>query len=121
MAYLILIFNPLKSLWRIEQETLGAKDRANFENYLLSVALQGTLIAYYINSFFLSLQYLWFVYFPIAYAVGLRRIYEREIILRDAIAAPPELAEMHVGDDLKGTLWSRRQKQLPPLVPPAAS
>ena len=113
LAYLILIFNPLKALWEIEKKTLGAKDRANFENYLLSVALQGTLVAYYVNSFFLSIQYLWFIYFPIAYAVGLRRIYEREQLIQAAVEAPPELAALHVGDELKGMLWRDRQRQVP--------
>jgi O-antigen ligase len=117
MAYLLLIFNPLKSLWRIEQETVGAKDRLNFENYLMSVALQGTLVAYYVNSFFLSLQYLWFVYFPIAFIVGLRRIYEREMELRAAVEAPPELANLHVGDELKGALWRDRQRKAPASPP----
>jgi hypothetical protein len=79
--------------------------------------LQGTLMAYYVNSFFLSIQYLWFVYFPIAYAVGLRRIYEREQELRAAVEAPPELAALHVGDELKGKLWQARQKRPPVTVP----
>lgn len=118
MAYLLLIFNPLKSLWRIEQESLGKKGRDHFENYLLSVALQGTLMAYYVNSFFLSLQYLWFVYFPIAYVVGLRRIYEREVELRAAVEAPPEIAALHVGSELKGALWRDRQRTNPSLPPP---
>ncbi len=117
MAYLLLIFTPLKGLWRIEQATLNARDRLNFENYLMSVALQGTLVAYYVNSFFLSIQYLWFVYFPIAYAVALRRIYEREQELRAAVEAPPELAALHVGDELRGKLWQLRQKRPPVTIP----
>jgi O-antigen ligase len=121
LAYLVMIFYPLKALWRIEQQTLGAKDKVNFQNYLLAVALQGTLTAYYVNSFFASIQYLWFVYYPLAYAIALRRIYEREEILADAVAAPPQLAQLHVGDDLKGTLWRDRQKSLPhaATVPPS--
>ena len=75
-------------------------------------------MAYYVNSFFLSLQYLWFVYFPIAYVVGLRRIYEREVELRAAVEAPPELAALHVGSELKGALWRDRQRQNSSLLPP---
>ena len=111
LAYLILIFNPLKSLWQIEQETVHAKGRANFENYLLSVGLQAALLAYYVNSFFLSLQYLWYVYYPVAYAVGLRLIYEREKALQQAVDERDELAKLHVGDELKGSLWRDRQRR----------
>ena len=109
LAYLVLIFNPLKSLWQIEAETVRARDRQDFENYLLSVALQGTLVAYYVNSFFASIQYLWFVYFPIAYAVGLRRIYEREQAIRANVDAPAHIAEFRVSDENTGTLWKARR------------
>ncbi len=108
LAYLALIFNPLKALWQIEAETLGACDRRAFENYVLSVGLQATLVAYYANSFFGSIQYQWFVYYPIAYAVGLRLIYERERMIREQVIAPAHLAEFHVGDEARGTLWKAR-------------
>ncbi|MBI1765623.1 MAG: O-antigen ligase family protein [Acidobacteria bacterium] len=108
LAYLVLIFKPLKALWKIEAETVGARDPQDFENYLLSVALQAALVAYYVNSFFASIQYMWFVYFPIAYAVGLRRIYEREQAIRTQIDAPAHLADFHVGEEDKGTLWKAR-------------
>ncbi len=108
LAYLLLLFNPLKALWRIEAETVGARDRRDFENYVLSVGLQATLVAYYANSFFASIQYQWFVYFPVAYAVALRRIYQREQAIREQIAAPAHLADFHVGEEDKGTLWDAR-------------
>lgn len=108
LAYLILLFNPLKALWRIEAETVSARDRRDFENYVLSVGLQATLVAYYANSFFASIQYQWFVYLPIAYAVGLRRIYLREQTIREQIEAPTHLADFHVGDEDKGTFWKTR-------------
>lgn len=109
LAYLVLLFNPLKALWKIEKETVGERDRRSFENYVLSVGLQATLVAYYANSFFASIQYQWFVYYPIAYAVGLRLIYEREQMIREQVNAPAHLAEFHIGDEAKGTLWKARQ------------
>lgn len=108
LAYLILLFNPLKALWKIESETVSARDQRDFENYVLSVGLQATLVAYYANSFFASIQYQWFVYFPLAYAVGLRRIYQREQAIREQVEAPAHLADHHIGDQDKGTFWKTR-------------
>jgi putative inorganic carbon (HCO3(-)) transporter len=127
LAYLILIFNPLKALWKIEQETAQAQGQKQFETFVLSVGLQGTLVAYYANSFFSSIQYLWFVYFPIAYAIGLRIIYEREQMIRERVQAPEHLAEHHVGEQATGAIWLQRQpgrlrasdKTLPEAAPDA--
>jgi putative inorganic carbon (hco3(-)) transporter len=109
LAYLVLIFYPFRELWKIEEETLRGHDRKQFETYVLSVGLQGTLVAYYANSFFSSIQYLWFVYYPIAYAVGLRLIYQREQAIRARVKAPEHLAEHHVGEYATGALWLQRQ------------
>ncbi len=108
LAYLLLLFNPLKALWKIESETVSALDRRDFENYVLSVGLQATLVAYYANSFFASIQYQWFAYFPLAYAIALRRIYQREQTIREQVSAPAHLAAFHVGDEDKGTFWKTR-------------
>jgi len=109
LAYLVLIFYPLKALLKIEAETLQLKERKQFEIYVLSVGLQGTLVAYYANSFFASIQYLWFVYYPIAYAVGVRLLYERERMIRENIQAPERLTEHYVGDQATGAIWLQRQ------------
>jgi len=86
-AYLLLIFAPLRSLRRIEHEiadqgpSVGANDpRRNRtrETYLLCIAMQGVLFAYIVCSFFGSIQYQWFLYYPVAYAIVLRRIYGAE-------------------------------------------
>lgn len=123
LAYLVLLFNPLKALLKIEQDTVGARDRRDFENYVLTVGLQATLVAYYANSFFASIQYMWFVYYPVAYAVGLRRIYQREQTIREQINAPASLAEHHVGDQASGTLWKERQRErrFPAVAQPVAA
>lgn len=74
-AYLVLIFYPLRSLSRIEKElfpTAGV-DRV----YYLVVATWAAIIGYVVSSFFASVAYLWFVYYPIAFAIGLRRLIPR--------------------------------------------
>jgi O-antigen ligase len=121
IAYLILIFAPLRTCRAIERETKPGEDRAapieergskleergarseergearrrsaifdprsaifdsaaarRRELYLLSVGLEATLYVYILCSFFASIQYLWFLYYPVAYVVALKRIKEAE-------------------------------------------
>lgn len=78
IAYLIMILAPLRGLARIERETLRAMSLNNLDMRYLSIGLQAVLVAYLVNSFFLSVQYLWYVYYAIAYAVALRQIYAAE-------------------------------------------
>ncbi|HEX8119236.1 MAG TPA: hypothetical protein VF521_18300, partial [Pyrinomonadaceae bacterium] len=49
------------------------KERAAF--YYLSVAFQASLVGYMVTSFFASVAHLWYVYYLVAYAVCLRRLY----------------------------------------------
>jgi O-antigen ligase len=82
IAFLVLIISPLKSLRKIER---GVKDDANSptfdqspqrqELYYLSVGLQAVLVTYIVCSFFSSNQYFWYLYYPVAYTVALKRIY----------------------------------------------
>jgi len=87
VAYLVLIFAPLRSLRRIERETAGPEQKAsvrirpvnpNQATHFLSIAIQAMLFAYVVCSFFGSVEYQWFLYYPVAYAVALRRIYASE-------------------------------------------
>jgi O-antigen ligase len=94
VAYLMLIFAPLRSLRKVERETSNGDSRVfgkdpaqtrKREMHLLSIALQSVLFAYIVCSFFGSIQYQWFLYYPVAYAVVLRRIhgFERSTSLTD--------------------------------------
>jgi putative inorganic carbon (hco3(-)) transporter len=74
--YTMFVVTPLKRLGQIARETLVA--RANSRYYYLAVGLQASLLAYLVSSFFASVAYLWYVYYLVAYAVCLRRIYESE-------------------------------------------
>jgi O-antigen ligase len=78
LAYLILILAPLLGLSPIEREMRTISARKDLEARALSVGLQAALIAYIINSFFISSQYLWHLYFAAGLAVAWRRIYATE-------------------------------------------
>lgn len=74
VAYMILLISPLRKLGAIERQTLSSR---NFPwIYCLSIGIQASIAGYLVSSFFSSVAYHWYVYYPIAYAIGLRRIYQ---------------------------------------------
>jgi O-antigen ligase len=75
-CYTMFIVTPLKKLGQISRETFEA--RRNSHYYYLAVGLQAALVGYMVCSFFASVVYLWYVYYLVAYAVCLRRLYESE-------------------------------------------
>src|SRR5882724_5899422 len=75
-CYVMFIVTPLKKLGQIARETFDTRRDSRF--YYLALGLQASLIAYLISSFFLSVAYVWYVYYLVAYAVCLRRLYESE-------------------------------------------
>jgi O-antigen ligase len=78
LAYLAVILAPLSGLNRIEMRTIKSRARDDLDAKHLSIGLQAVLIAYAINSFFLSIQYLWYLYYAAGFAVALRLIYAAE-------------------------------------------
>ena len=75
-CYVMFIVTPLKKISQIARETFATRRDSRF--YYLALGLQASLIAYLISSFFLSVAYVWFVYYLVGYAVCLRRLYESE-------------------------------------------
>jgi O-antigen ligase len=73
--YIMFVVTPLRKLGQIARETIG--QRAD-SRYYLAIGLQASLLAYLVSSFFASVAYLWYVYYLVAYAVCMRRIYESE-------------------------------------------
>ena len=73
-AYLILLIWPVRKLDLMEKELFKAGDRSWL--YYLSIGIQASIVGYMVSSFFSSVAYQWYVYYPIAYAIGLRRIYQ---------------------------------------------
>jgi O-antigen ligase len=100
LAYLIIILAPLRGLAKIERERVKPGARADLEAKYLSIGLQAALIAYMINSFFLSIQYLWYLYYAAGFAVALRFIYAAE---RAAQANEGKAAASHQFQT--GNLW----------------
>jgi O-antigen ligase len=76
ICYTMFIVAPFRKLGQIVRETLGPSMRTNA--YYLAVGLQASLLVYLGASFFASVAYLWYVYYLVAYAVCLRRIYESD-------------------------------------------
>jgi len=74
--YIMFIVTPLRRLGQIARETFAT--RSNSRYYYLAIGLQASLLAYTVSSFFASVAYLWYVYYLVAYAVCLRRLYEAE-------------------------------------------
>lgn len=74
--YTMFVVTPMKRLGQVARETLTT--RASSRYYYLAVGLQASLLAYLVSSFFASVAYLWYVYYLVAYAVCLRRMYESE-------------------------------------------
>jgi putative inorganic carbon (HCO3(-)) transporter len=75
-CYTMFIVTPLKKLGQIARETFDTRRDSRF--YYLTLGLQASLIAYLVSSIFLSVAYVWYVYYLVGYAVCLTRMYESE-------------------------------------------
>lgn len=76
IAFVIMIVSPFRKLAAIERQM---SDREDFSwIYIYAVGIQASLVGYMVSSFFLSVAYGWFAYYPIAFAICLRRIYQTE-------------------------------------------
>lgn len=73
ICYMALLIIPFRRLGAIESELFEENNRNWI--YYLAIGLQASIAAYMVASFFGSYAYNWFVYYPIAYSVALRRIY----------------------------------------------
>jgi putative inorganic carbon (hco3(-)) transporter len=73
-VYVVLMISPIRKLAAIERQMFDREDASWM--YFLSIGLQASIIAYMVSSFFGAVAYNWYVYYPIAYAICLRRIYQ---------------------------------------------
>jgi O-antigen ligase len=76
VLYTMFIVSPLRKLSTIVRETVAVRQTSSF--YYLGLGLQASLLVFMVSSFFLSVAYVWNVYYLIGYAVCFRRIYEAE-------------------------------------------
>ena len=74
VLYTMFIVTPLKRLRQIERETSNKRRHAGY--HYLTIGVQASLVAYMVNSFFASVAYHWYVYYIVAYAICIRRIYD---------------------------------------------
>ena len=71
--YIIFIVHPLRKLRMIEREMFERNENSRY--YYLAIGLQASLIGYMVASFFAAVAYQWYIYYLVAYAICLRRIY----------------------------------------------
>ncbi|HEX8135960.1 MAG TPA: O-antigen ligase family protein [Pyrinomonadaceae bacterium] len=74
VVYIMFMIHPLRRLARIECETYTQRRASRF--YYLSVGLQASLVGYMVASTFYTVAFTWYIYYLVAYAVCLRRMYE---------------------------------------------
>jgi hypothetical protein len=74
LAYMILLISPLRKLGAIERRMFAREDFSWV--YYLAIGVQASMIGYMVSSFFGAVAYQWYVYYPIAFAICLRRIYQ---------------------------------------------
>jgi O-antigen ligase len=87
--YVLLMITPIKRLRMIENETFD-HSREEATSYYLAVGLQASIIGYMASSFFVSVAYLWYIYYLVGFAVALRRIYEVKQVKRAQESNPTE-------------------------------
>ena len=98
IAFLLIIFAPLRSLIRIERETSANGAWPDPGKNIVSGCLQASFVAFVIYAFFGSIQYDSYLYSLVAFAVAFRRIHAAEI---HALATAGDGAE--AGDDAKAS------------------
>jgi len=76
ICYIIFLVHPLRKLRMIERELFERHETSRF--YYLSIGLQASLVSYMVASFFAAVAYQWYIYYLVAYAIALRRIYYLE-------------------------------------------
>lgn len=103
IAYLILIFKPLKRLKEIERETSRAAQPLRRELHFLSVGVNAAIIGYMVCAVFSSAQYQWYLFYPVAYALSLKRLHDTEGVADRADAGLPEPVMT------SGMLWERQE------------
>lgn len=102
IAYLVLIFAPLRSLKRIERETSGKSEPRRRELHLLSAGVHAAIMSYVVCAVFSSAQYQWYLFYVVGYALALRKLHAIEQANKvEAVAIEAARA------DEDGMLWRR--------------
>lgn len=76
VCYIAFILEPLRKVGQMARELQATNGTSRF--YYLTIGIQAALLGYLVSSFFVSVPFLWYVYYLVGYAVCLRRIHESE-------------------------------------------
>lgn len=76
ICYIIFLVHPLRKLRMIERELFERNENSRF--FYLAIGLQASLVGYMVASFFAAVAYQWYIYYLVAYAIALRRMYYLE-------------------------------------------
>lgn len=74
VCYVAFILKPLRKVGQMARDLLATDGTSRF--YYLTIGIQAALLGYLVSSFFVSVPFLWYVYYLVGYAVCLRRIHE---------------------------------------------
>ncbi|MFN0111084.1 MAG: O-antigen ligase family protein [Blastocatellia bacterium] len=113
LAYLLINFAPLLRLWRFEKEFRDGTTEHDKEAFYISVGLQAVLISYIVCSAFSSIQYFWYLYYPVAQSIGFCRIYaNKQTAQSESLALVPVQSKVTTKVTTKnkaGVLWKPHQ------------
>ncbi|HKX28268.1 MAG TPA: O-antigen ligase family protein, partial [Blastocatellia bacterium] len=88
LAYLTIIIKPFRRLLRVEKDLKGSTTDSDRWLRYLNIGLQAQLVAYIVTSFFLSIEYLWYLYYAAAYAIVLQQIHLNERAKEPVLESP---------------------------------
>jgi len=108
--YTLFIVTPLRRLRQIERETFADRHRSFY--FYLAVGIQAGLVAYMVSSFFASVAYQWYVYYLVAYAIALRRIYDME----HGAAKEPRAAGEDANEESRAELFNQAGERVEPVA-----
>jgi O-antigen ligase len=120
VVYILFLVAPLKDLRRIARETSARRRDPRF--HYLAYGLEASIVGYMVSSFFLSVAYLWYIYYLVGYAICFRRMYEASVIDIAADAAsvnrpgvldkPPDSARLRAIESARAIPANRRNHPL---------
>lgn len=73
VIYIMFLVHPIRRMRLIEKESYHQPERRRF--YYLSIGLQASIVGFMFASFFGAVAYQWYVYYLVAYAIALHRLY----------------------------------------------
>jgi len=112
IIFLVIIFAPLRSLFRIERETAADGPWPDPGKHIVSACLQASFVAFVIYGFFGSIQYDSYLYSLVAFTVAFRRIHAAEIRAAGASHGAESPESNALAPKARGSLWPSREFRL---------